>query len=230
MKAADIMVSNVITVSPDKEVSEVAQILLANRISALPVIDAEGRLVGVVSEGDLIRRAEAGTEHARSWWLRLLMGREALAIEYVKEHSRRVADVMTRRVISASPDASVSEVASLLERNGIKRVPIVKDGKVIGIVSRANLLQALATLGKQISIEKPIGDTDLREKVMKQLRSEPWARTAMLNVTVHDGTVDLWGVVDSNAEKKALRVAAEVTPGVRAVNDNMIVRPVASGT
>jgi CBS domain-containing protein len=230
MKASDVMVTNVITVTPDRTVMEVAEILLSNRISALPVVDTTGTLIGVVSEGDLIRRAEAGTEHARSWWLRLLMGREALANEYVREHSRNVADVMTRRVITASPDTPVAEIAGILERNGIKRVPIVRDGKVVGIVSRANLLQALASLGKQISVEKPLSDAGLREKVISRLRAEPWARTSLLNVTVQDGTVDLWGVVDSAAEKKAMRVAAEVTPGVRAINDNLIVRTFATGS
>jgi osmotically-inducible protein OsmY len=137
---------------------------------------------------------------------------------------------MTSPVISASPDTPVSEIAALLERNRIKRVPIMEDGKLAGIVSRANLLQALASLRKQIAIEKPVADAELREKVMARLKAEPWVRTSLVNVTVADGTVDLWGIVDSTAEKQALRVAVEVTPGVRAVNDNVIVRPVATGT
>ncbi|MBI3435584.1 MAG: CBS domain-containing protein [Proteobacteria bacterium] len=230
MKASDVMVANVITISPDASVPQVAELLLTNRISAVPVVDAKGAMVGIVSEGDLIRRADAGTGHSRSWWLRLVMGREALALEYIKEHSRKVADVMTRRVITATPDMSVGEVATLLERNAIKRVPIVQDGHIVGIVSRANLLQALASLNKQISIDKPRADAELRDEVMARLSSEPWARTALINVTVAGGTVDLWGVVDSAAEKKAIRVATEVTPGVHAINDNVIVRPVATGS
>ncbi len=229
MKASDIMVANVITVSPDATVPQVAELLLSNRISAMPVVDEKGALLGIVSEGDLLRRADAGTGHSRSWWLRLLMGREALAMEYVKEHSPKVSDVMTRKVITASPDASVGEIAAILERNGIKRVPIVKDGKIVGIVSRANLLQALASLQKKLGNGKPPADAELRAQVMERLSTEPWARTALVNITVQDGTVDLWGVVDSAAEKKALRVAAEVTPGVRAINDNVIVRPIVSG-
>jgi CBS domain-containing protein len=144
MKAADVMVSAVISVRPNARVEEVAGILLASRISAVPVIDEQGELLGIVSEGDLMRRAEAGTDRSRSWWLEYLTGKQVLAAEYVKSHSHKVTDVMTRSVITATPDTSLSEIATLLERNRIKRVPIVQNGKVVGIVSRANLLQALA--------------------------------------------------------------------------------------
>ena len=226
MKAAEIMVANVITVAPEQTVQEVAEILLDRRISGMPVVNAAGELVGIVSEGDLMRRVDAGTEHRRSWWLRLLMGREGLAEEYVREHARKVADIMTRSVITASPDTPIGEIADLLERNAIKRVPIVKDRKVVGIVSRANLIQALAALRKQITVERPLSDATLRESVLAQFQSEPWMRTSLINVTAHEGVVDLWGVVDSQSEKKAMRVAAEVTPGVRKVNDAIIVRPV----
>ena len=229
MKASDIMVSNVITTAPDADVAAVAKILLAKHISALPVVDADGKLVGIVSEGDLLRRAETGTEHERSWWLRLLMGRESLAVEYVREHARKVADVMTRNVITAEPDTPVGTIAGLLERNRIKRVPILADGKLVGIVSRANLLQALASMGDRTE-NRPVADADLRRNLMARLSAEPWVRTSMLNVTVTDGLVDLWGIVDSAAEKQALRVAVEVTPGVKTVNDNIIVRPVATGS
>jgi predicted transcriptional regulator len=200
--------------------------LLERRISGVPVLNAAGELVGIVSEGDLMRRADAGTGHRRSWWLRLLMGREGLAQEFVREHARKVADIMTHDVITASPETPVSDLAELLERNAIKRVPIVDGRKVVGIVSRANLLQALAALRKQISVERPVGDAALRDLVLARFNAEPWMRTSLINVTAHDGTVDLWGVVDTETEKKAIRVAAEVTPGVRSVNDSIIVRPV----
>jgi CBS domain-containing protein len=229
MKASDIMVTDVITVQPDSTVEDVAALLLKHRISGVPVVDG-GRMVGIVSEGDLLRRAEAGTEHERSWWLQMLMGREVLAAEYTREHSRKVADLMTRDVITATPDTPVSEIAELLERNRIKRVPIVKDGKIVGLVSRANLLHALASLRKHAAAATPVADSELRDNITERLRSEPWVRTSLINVTVTEGLVDLWGIVDSAAEKQALRVLVETTPGARAVNDNVIVRPVASGT
>jgi CBS domain-containing protein len=228
MKAAEIMVSDVISVRPDQSVRDVAEILLRCRISGVPVLDSAGDLVGMVSEGDLMRRADTGTEHRRSWWLRLLMGREGLAEEYVKEHSRKVSDIMTGTVITASPETSWGELADLMERNGIKRLPIVKNRKVVGLVSRANLLQALATMRAQIAGVKPLGDEKLRNLVLTRLNAEPWARTCLVNVIANDGTIDLWGIVDSQSEKKAMRVAVEVTPGVRTVNDRLVLRPVAS--
>jgi CBS-domain-containing membrane protein len=185
--------------------------------------------VGIVSEGDLMRRVEAGTGRRRPWWLAILTGKDVLASEFVKEHSRKVADVMTRQVVTAAPDTPLWAVANLLEKNAIKRVPIVQDGKVVGIVSRANLLQALASFSKRMESATPEDDAKIRERVLTQLKAEPWTRPSLINVIVQDGTVELWGVVDSASEKKAVRVAAEVTPGVRAVNDNLIIRPAESG-
>jgi CBS domain-containing protein len=228
MKAADVMTSKVITVGPDAQLQDVAQSLLANRISAMPVVAADGKLIGIISEGDLMRRVESGTERRRSWWLSLLSGREALANEYIKEHSRKVSDVMTREVITVKPETPLSDIATVLERNGIKRVPVVQDGKVVGIISRANLLQALASYRTPIEGRAP-SDAALRENVMARINSEPWSRPALINVIVQDGNVELWGIVETQVEKKAVRVAAEVTPGVRAVNDNLIVRPLESG-
>jgi len=229
MKAADVMVTNVISVGPDACIQDVAHILLANRISAVPVVGADGKIIGIVSEGDLMQRAEADTGRRRSWWLSMLTSRETLAAEYVKEHSRKVTDVMTRDVVSVSPETPLYDIAMLLEKNGIKRVPVVKDEKLVGIVSRANLLQALASSRMQIEAGTP-NDPMIRENVVARLKAEPWARPLLINVIVQDGMVELWGVVDSPTEKKAVLVAAEVTPGVRAVNDNLIIRPAGSGT
>jgi CBS-domain-containing membrane protein len=228
MNASDIMVSDVITVKSSGTVQEVAELLLTNRISAVPVVDDSGKLVGMVSEGDLIRHGDAGTGHDRPWWLRLLMGREVLAAEFVRENSCKVADVMTREVISAEPDTPVADIATLLERHRIKRVPILRNGKMVGIVSRANLIQALAAFRSKVLPGQDLADAALRESIVSRLKSEPWAKPNLVNVTVNDGTVDLWGIVDSAAEKQALRVAAQVTPGVKAVNDNVIVRLAAS--
>ncbi len=227
MRAADVMVTSVITVGPQASVQEVAKLLLTNRISGLPVVSDQGDLVGIVSEGDLLHRAEAGTGRRRPWWLAILTGRDVLAAEYVREHSFKVADVMTRHVITATPDTSLQDIAHLLEKNGIKRVPIVDDGRLVGIVSRANLLQALASGTKKG--ETAPSDGTIREDVMARLRAKSWTRPSLVNVIVQDGTVELWGIVNSQTEKRAVRVAAEVTPGVRAVNDNLIIRPAESG-
>src|SRR5215470_1689127 len=163
MKAADVMVWGVTSVRPNARVEEVASTLLANRISAVPVIDEQGELVGLVSEGDLMRRVEAGTDRSRSWWLVYLTGKQVLAAEYVKSHSHKVTDVMTRSVITATPETPLSEIATLLERNRIKRVPIVQNGKVVGIVSRANLLQVLATMPAKDATTPHADDLEIRD-------------------------------------------------------------------
>ena len=223
MKARDVMVSPVITARPSASVQEVAKIFLERGISAVSVVDDQGKVVGIVSEGDLMHRVEAGTEHRRSWWLRALTAEEALAADYAKAHARKVADVMTRDVITAAPDTPLHEIAALLEKNSIKRVPIVRDGRLVGIVSRANLVQAVASARKGLEI--PLSDTAIRDRLLAHLKGQAWTHTSLLNVTVEGGVVDLWGITGSEAEKKAIRVAAESTPGVAAVNDNLVTRP-----
>jgi CBS domain-containing protein len=224
MHARDVMVAPVITVKPSTTVKEVAELFLEKRISAAPVIDSQEKLVGIVSEGDLLHRVEAGTERHRSWWLEGFIGNDTLATEYVKAHGRKVSDVMTRKVITASPQTPLHEVATLMEKNAIKRVPILENGQLVGIVSRANLIQAVATARKLLDI--PLSDTTIREKILSHLKKQPWAHTTMLNVTVNAGVVDLWGIAESAAERKAIKVAAESTLGVCAVNDNLITRSV----
>jgi CBS domain-containing protein len=187
MRARDVMVSPVITVRPSSSVKEVATTLLERRVSAVPVVDDQGKLVGIISEGDLMHRAEAGTERQRSWWLLGWTGDETLAAEYVKAHARKVADVMTRNVITATPETPLHEIAALLERNSIKRVPIVKDGQLVGIVSRANLIQAVASTRKELEIT--LSDTTIRDKLLAHLTSQEWAHTSLLNVTVSGGVV-----------------------------------------
>lgn len=228
MNAADVMVSNVISVGPGASVQDVAALLLRNHISAAPVVDEKGALLGIVSEGDLMRRSESGTERRRSPWLELFVSKQSAAAEYVKSHSRKVTDVMTRRVVTATPETSLAELAGLLEKNAIKRVPIVKDNKVVGIVSRANLLQALAS---SRAAPQPVagGDAALRKQVVDELNRKSWTTPALINVIVQDGTVELWGIVDTPAEKDAVRVLAETTPGVRAVKDNLTIHPLIAG-
>jgi CBS domain-containing protein len=226
MKASDIMAINVITVGTDATVRDVAKLLFDKHISAVPVVGAKGELLGIVSEGDLLRRTEIGTEKYRSWWLEALTSSDTLADEFVKSHARKVTDVMTRQVITAGPATPISEIATLLEKNGIKRVPIVTAGKLVGIVSRANLIQALASTAKPGVQETKVDDATVRDRVLAQFKAQPWAKPWLVNVIVHDGgIVDLWGVVDSQAEKTAARVAVETIPGVSAVNNNLVMRP-----
>ena len=221
MKAADVMVTKVITVRLDTPVATIAEVLLANRISAVPVVNNKDVLVGIVSEGDLIHRVEAGTERHRSWWLELLAGKEMLAHEFVKSHARKAADVMTRPVVSVQPDTPLADVASLLEKHRIKRVPVVTNGKIAGIVSRANLIQALVRDAK--SADASVDDVTLHGNILEQLRSKPWVDPSTINVIVNNGYVELWGIVDSETEKNAIRVAVEVTPGVRQVANKLVV-------
>ena len=227
MKARDVMVSPVVTVKPYSSVKEVAKTLVEKCISAVPVTDDSGKLVGIVSEGDLMHRSEAGTERQRSWWLRLMAGDDMLAADYIKAHGRKIADIMTRKVITATPDMPLDEIAMLLEMNSIKRVPILRDGQLVGIVSRANLVQAVASAPKGLEI--PLTDSTIRDKLLAHLKAQPWADTELLNVTVSDGVVHLWGITSSDAERKAIRIAAETAPGVRTVNDHLILRPGAYG-
>jgi CBS domain-containing protein len=227
MKARDVMVSPVITMKPSSSVKEVAKTFLERRISAVPVVDDQGKLVGIVSDGDLMHRAEAGTQRQRPWWLRLLTAEETLAAEYVKAHARKVADVMTRDVITATADTPLYEIAALLEKNSIKRVPIVENGQLVGIVSRANLIQGVASTRKELEI--PLSDATIRDRILAHLKGQTWAHTLLLNVTVNGGVVDLWGMTTSEAERKAIRVVAESTPGVSAINDHLFTRPLLEG-
>jgi CBS domain-containing protein len=222
MKARDVMVSPVITVTPNSSVGALAQTLLKNRISGVPVVDWQGQLVGIVSEGDLLHRSETGTEPRRSRRLRPIMGiaDERLAAEYIKAHSRKVADIMVRDVLTADPETPLEEIAILMEQNSIKRVPILSKGQLVGIVSRANLIQAVAS--NKVGLELNEMDTAIRDRLLAHLKAQQWAHAAALNVTANGGVVHLWGVASSEIEREAIRVAAETTPGVHAVYDHMV--------
>jgi CBS domain-containing protein len=223
MKARDVMTTPVVTTKPTASVKDVAKLFLQRHISAVPVVDDKGKVVGIISESDLMRRGESGTEWQRPWWLTLMTGEQRLAEDYIKAHATKVADVMTSKVITATPDTPLEEIAGVLEKNGIKRVPVVHNGDLVGIVSRANLVQAMASRGSKLDV--PISDAAIRDRLLKHLNTQRWAHTDLLNVTVNDGVVDLWGLAASDAERNAIRVAAENVPGVRAVNERMTVGP-----
>ena len=221
MRAMDVMTSGVITVGENASVQEVAKLMADNGISAVPVVDRDHRVIGMVGEGDLLHRAETGTERSRSWWLEMVASTNRLATEYVKSHSGKVKDVMTRDVISVTDETPVADIAILLEANRIKRVPVLRDGKLVGIVSRANLVRALAmTINEPVSATE-IDDRTIRDKLLAELKAQKWAEVSPANITVRDGVVHLWSSYYSEAEKRALVTAAESIPGVRRVEDNM---------
>jgi CBS domain-containing protein len=231
MVARDVMTKRVVTVGPETPVQKIAQLLLERRISAVPVVDGEGRILGIVSEGDLIRRPEIGASPRRSWWLALLGDVEEGAAEYVKTHGGRARDVMTAKVITVAEDAPLGEIARLLEERRIKRVPVVRRGKLVGIVSRADLLRALASAKARPRRGAKPTDQTIREKLLGVLEHEGWASLGPVNVTVTDGIVHLWGLIDSEEQRRALRVAAEGITGVRAVEDHLgTVPPYLRGT
>jgi CBS domain-containing protein len=218
MQAKDVMTKHVVSVPPDVEVRAAAETMIRNGISAVLVTDEHGALVGILSEGDLLHRRELKTQLQRPWWLQLFTSDRQLASDYVKSHARKVRDVMTTRVIAASPDSSLSEIARLFDRHHIKRVPVIENKKVIGIVSRANLVQALANAEE---LNSP-GETDaaLKREIDHRIADQPWGRRPF-SVYVNQGNVDIIGIVFDDNERDAIRIAAENTPGVRNVTNNL---------
>jgi CBS domain-containing protein len=223
MNASDIMTSPVISVGPETPVHEIATLLLEHRISGVPVVE-HGRLIGFVSEGDLLHRQEIGTERkaAGSWWLRLF-GVEGPAADYVKSHASRARDIMTREVVSVAPDTGLAEIATLLEKRRIKRVPVLSEGNLVGIVSRANLVRAIATARPTSSRVTPPVDSAIRGRLLAELGHQSWWAGPNSQVIVMDGVVHYWGVARSDIEREAARVAAENVPGVRGVEDHRLV-------
>jgi len=221
MNAQDVMVSPVVTVGENATVQEVAKLLIDRRISAVPVVNAAGKIVGIVTESDLMRRAEIGTERHYSWWLSMLADARTLASDYVKSHANSVKDIMTQAVKTAAPDTPLHEIAELFEKNHIKRVPVVnRKGELVGIVSRSNIIQAVASVRPRLEISLP--DAAIRSRLLDELQKQPWTQSHKLNITVTNGVVELWGLVENERERDAIRVAAEATPGVSAVNDHLM--------
>ena len=229
MNASDIMTRDILSVGPDAAIAEAIRLMLDNRISGLPVLDETGRLVGILTEGDLLRRGETGTERHRPRWLEILMGPGRLAEEYVRTHGRRIAEVMTRDPVSVSPDTPLQEIVALMERHRIKRVPVLDGDVAVGILSRADLLRGLAG----VLAEAPAAaasDEEIRERILAELARAAWVPRDGIAITVENGVVDLNGVILDEKERAALRVAAENVPGVRTVEDHLVwVEPV-SGT
>jgi CBS domain-containing protein len=229
MRAVDVMTTDVITVDPDTTVQALAALLAERGISGAPVVDSSGRLVGIISEGDLLHRAEIGTarrhrERRRSWWLDHFAS--DLAREYVKSHGRIVKDIMTRDVVTVTEDTDLADVAALLEAKRIKRVPVVREGKIVGIISRANIVRAVGSSKGAPPREGETDDRSIRVKLLAELGREEWAKVWPEDVLVRDGTVHLWISADEPPEKRqALRIAAETIPGVRGVEEHVMPAP-----
>lgn len=229
MKARDIMTRNVLTVGPTTPVEDIAKLLLERHISAVPVVDEKGRVLGIVSEGDLMHRPETGTERHPSWWLSMWLDYETLAQRYTKSHGLDAQAVMTHPAVTVSEDTSLADVAQILERKRIKRVPVVRDGQLVGIISRANIIQGLAVSKDKVGAEIDHSDSRMRGELLDILRQEPWATTTTINVVVDGGIVHFYGIITSEAERKALTVAARNVKGVRAVEDHLHLREQFSG-
>jgi CBS domain-containing protein len=221
MDASDIMSHPVVTVAPDTPVVSLARIMVERRISAVPVTDSEA-MVGIVTEGDLLRRAEIDSDHGPTRWAELAFANVDLAAEYTKEHGRNASDVMTRQVITVPPSATLRTIADVLESSHIKRVPVVADGKLVGIISRANLVQALASSGAGAQPSVTTLDRDIRAKLCSTLAEQPWSfRPTETNVIVEHGEVHLWGHIGTESARRAIIVVAENIPGVQRVHDHM---------
>jgi CBS domain-containing protein len=219
MRTSDVMTRQVITVGPDTSIVEAARLMLENRISGLPVIEGRGRLIGIVTEADFLRRAETGTAHRRSRWLEFFIGRGRIADEFVHTHGRKVEDVMTSDPRTVAEDTPLEDAVQLMERNNIKRLPVIRDDQLVGILSRANLVSALASLVRDAP---PVAKDDAatRDRILDELGRQPW-RGLGLNVVVRNGNVELSGIIIDERERQALKVVAENVPGVKAVHDHL---------
>ncbi|WP_421999348.1 CBS domain-containing protein [Reyranella sp.] len=228
MRARDIMSEEVVCIDVKESVFDAAELLLGAHVSAAPVTNSKGEIVGIVSEADLIRRKEIGTTASKSWLARLLGSDEGAAREFVASQSRRVADVMTKDVVTAPEDAPLRDLVDLMERHGIKRIPIVRDGAVVGMVSRADLLRALLSREPEHLVLQPT-DKALRRHVIEALEHRPWTSRWPVNVSANGGVVHLWGFVEGDEVREAYRVAAENVPGVRKVKSHLRRMPAAVG-
>lgn len=225
MRAGDVMSKSVLSVLEDATVFDAAELLLNARISAMTVINAKSELVGIVSEADLIRRAEIGTTPHKNWLQRLLSDDASSAADYVRTHSQHVRDVMTRTVVTVDVDTPLGDVAAVMSKHNVKRVPVLDDGGVVGVVSRADLLQALLSREKAADGKSTRTDDELRRDITKVVEGQTWSSAWPTNVVVSQGVAHLWGFVQSEAARKAYRVAAENVPGVKAVKNHMRMPP-----
>jgi CBS domain-containing protein len=228
MEACQVMTSPTITIAPSATVRQAITTMLDKHVSGLPVVDENGALAGIVSEGDLLRRSEIGTERHRPKWLEFLLGPGRSATDYVHSHSRRIADLMTNDPVAVEEHASLEEVVALMEKNGIKRVPVLRAGVVVGIVTRSDLLRAFVN-----ATQEPVvgvrSDADLKTDILTALEAQKWAPAGSIHVAVRDGVAILSGTIFDDRERDAIRVCAENIPGVKSVTDELVWVDPASG-
>jgi CBS domain-containing protein len=219
MRAHQIMTRRVITVMPETSIVEAANAMLKHHVSGLPVVDAAGKLVGIVSEGDFLRRSETGTQRRRGRWLRFLFGTGPTAGDFVSEHGRKVSEVMTPEPFTVKEDSPLADVVDLMESKNVKRLPVMRDGKIVGIVTRANLLHAVASLARQVP--DPTADDDhIRNRILQAMEKQEWCPFG-LSVIVRDGIVHLSGILTDVQGRQAAIVAAENVEGVVKVHDHL---------
>jgi CBS domain-containing protein len=219
MRAHQIMTRDIITVRPDTPILEAANKMLENHVSGLPVLDPSGKLVGVVSEGDFLRRSEIGTQHKHARWLQYLLSPGHAAGDFIHDRGRRVEDVMTYDPITANEETPLDDLVALLEKNGIKRLPIMRDDKLVGIVTRANLLRAVASMAREIP-DPTADDEHIRRRIIRTIEATDWQPIG-LQVSVRNGVVHLHGIIINDNARRASIVAAENTAGVKEVHDHM---------
>jgi CBS domain-containing protein len=219
MRAHQIMTRKVITVKPDTSIADAANTMLQQHISGLPVVNEAGNLVGIISEGDFIRRAEIGTQRKRGRWLRILVGPGRAANDFVHEQGRKVAEIMTSDPLTVTEEATLEELVTVMEKNHVKRLPVIRGDQLVGIVTRANLLQAVADLARDVP--DPTADDDhIRNRVFAAIEKNDWFPIA-LTVTVRDGVVQISGVISEERSRQAAIVAAENVSGVKEVHDHL---------
>lgn len=221
MNVADIMTLRVLTVRSDAPITEAIRLMLQRRISGLPVVDANDELVGVVTEGDFLRRTETGTERHRPRWLEFLASPGGRAKDYVQAHGRKVGDVMSAEPICVSEQTPIADAVALMEKHHVKRLPVLRARKVVGIISRVDLLRALAREAAKIPAPST-SDTAIRQAIFAELDKQSWVPHATINVAVANGVAELHGTILDERERRALRVAVENVPGVKEVHDELV--------
>lgn len=222
LTARDVMSAKLVSIAPDVNVQIAAKLMLKRKVSALLVLDTKKRLLGICSEGDLVHRTELGSRKKGSWWLNLVTRDRDMARDYARAFGRRVSDAMTRHVVSVDPKTPLSSIVSLMDQHKIKRVPVIEDGRVVGVVSRADLLTALVRVAGKAAVEKGLSDVEALGEIRKRMGKESWAGATLVSVSVRKGVATFAGIVASTAQRDALRALAEAVPGIRHIDDSKL--------